>query len=129
ILRATPDVVRERGGDGKTVIHCAATAEIAELVIEAGADLEVRDLDHHSTALQHLIADEQIARVLIAHGAAVDIFAAARLGDRALVEKCLQADAQCTDARVNRPPFAAPGLHIYGWTLGFDLTPADVARK
>lgn len=22
-----------------------------------------------------------------------------------------------------------PGLHIYGWTLGFDLTPADIARK
>jgi ankyrin repeat protein len=30
---------------------------------------------------------------------------------------------------VNHPPFTAPGLHIYGWTLGFDLTPADGSRK
>jgi ankyrin repeat protein len=129
IIRATPDVVRQRGGDGKTVLHCAATAEIAELILNAGADMEVRDVDHGATALQYLIADERIARLLIAHGAAVDIFAAARLGDRSLVEQCLRADPACAEARVNRPPFAAPGLHIYGWTLGFDLTPADVARK
>ena len=129
ILRVTPEVVRQRGGDGKTVLHCAATSEIAQLLIEAGSNLEARDVDHGSTPLQYLIADEKIARVLVAHGAAVDIFAAARLGDRTLLEKCLQADSRCTEARVNRPPFTAPGGHIYGWTLGFDLTPADVARK
>jgi ankyrin repeat protein len=129
IIGPTPEVVRQRGGDGMTVLHCAATLEIAELLLEAGADLEARDVDHGSTPLQYLIADEKIARKLLAHGAAVDIFAAARLGDRALVEKCLRADSSCAEARVNRPPFTAPGLHIYGWTLGFDLTPADVARK
>jgi ankyrin repeat protein len=129
ILRTTPEVVRQRGGDGKTVLHCAATSEIAELILRAGPDLEARDVDHGSTALQHLIADENIARLLISHGAEVDIFAAARLGDRVLVEKCLRADPTCVEARVNRPPYTAPGLHIYGWTLGFDLTPADVARK
>ncbi len=129
IIRAMPEVVRQRGGDGKTVLHCAANSEIAELILKAGADLEARDVDHGSTALQYLIADEKIARLLVAHGAAVDIFSAARLGDRALVEKCLQADSRSAEARINRPPFTAPGLHIYGWTLGFDLTPADVARK
>lgn len=129
ILRMTPEVVRQRGGDGKTVLHCAATPEIAELILRAGPDLEARDVDHGSTALQYLIADERIARLLISHGAAVDIFAAARLGDRALVQKCLEADPRCVEARVNRPPYTAPGLHIYGWTLGFDLTPADVARN
>ena len=129
ILKATPEVARQRGGDGKTVLHCAATEEIAEMLIEAGAELEARDVDHRATALQYLIADEKIARRLVEHGAAVDIFAAARLGDGALVEKCLQDDPACAEARVNWPPFTAPGLHIYGWTLGFDLTPADVARK
>lgn len=129
ILRTTPEVVRQRGGDGKTVLHCAATPEIAELILTAGPDLEARDVDHGSTALQYLIADEKIARLLISKGAAVDIFAAARLGDQALVEKCLEADPRCAEARVNQPPYTAPGLHIYGWTLGFDLTPADVARK
>jgi ankyrin repeat protein len=129
LIRATPEVVQQRGGDGKTVLHCAATVEIAALIVKVGADLEARDVDHGATALQYLIADEGIARLLVAHGAEVDIFAAARLGDRALVEKCLRADASCAEARINRPPFTAPGLHIYGWTLGFDLTPTDVARK
>jgi len=129
ILRADPDVVNERGGDGKTALHCAATVAIAELLLDSGADVLARDVDHGSTALQYLIADEAIARLLVARGAEVDILAAARLGDRSLVERCLREDAKCAEARVNRAPFTAPGLHIYGWTLGFDLTPADVARK
>jgi ankyrin repeat protein len=123
------DAVRERGGDGKTALHCAATREIAELLLERGADLEARDLDHGSTALQYLIADEEIARLLVARGATFDVFAAARLGDTDLVEKCLRNDPRAAEARVNHPPFTAPGGHIYGWTLGFDLTPTDVARK
>jgi ankyrin repeat protein len=129
ILRAHPDSVHERGGDGKTMLHCAATPAIAELVLDSGADVNARDVDHSSTALQYLIDDEAIARLLVSRGAEVDILAAARLGDRSLVERCLRDDAGCAEARVNRAPFTAPGGHIYGWTLGFDLTPADVARK
>jgi ankyrin repeat protein len=129
ILQAHPHLVHERGGDGKTALHCAATCATAELLLDNGSDMEVRDIDHASTPLQHLIADEAIARLLVARGAKVDIFAAARLGDRGLVERCLRDDPQCAEARVNRSPFTAPGLHIYGWTLGFDLTPPDVARK
>lgn len=129
ILRAHPDSVHKRGGDGKTMLHCAATPAIAELILDSGADVKARDGDHGSTALQYLIADEAIARLLVARGAEVDILAAARLGERSLVERCLRDDAGCAEARVNRAPFTAPGGHIYGWTLGFDLTPADVARK
>jgi ankyrin repeat protein len=129
MLEADPQLVHRRGGDGKTALHCAATCTVAELLIQSGSDLEVRDIDHASTPLQHLIADAAIARLLVERGAAVDIFAAARLGDSGLVERCLRDDPRCAEARVNRPPFTAPGMHIYGWTLGFDLTPADVARK
>jgi ankyrin repeat protein len=129
ILRAHPESVHARGGDGKTMLHCAATCAIAELLLDNGANVRVRDIDHGATALQYLIADETIARLLVARGAEVDIFAATRLGDRSLVERCLRDDPGCVEARVNCPPFTAPGLHIYGWTLGFDLTPADVARK
>jgi ankyrin repeat protein len=129
IIEATPDVVHQRGGDGKTVLHCAATREIVEILLDAGAALNVVDEDHNATALQYLIADEGIARLLIDRGASFDVFAAARLGDARLIEKCLRDDPLCAEARIGLPPFSAPGLHIYGWTLGFDLTPADVARK
>lgn len=129
VVRSAPGVVHERGGDGKTMLHCATTSAIAGLLLDNGADLRVRDVDHASTPLQYLIADEEMARFLIARGADVDIFAAARLGDKALVEECLRNDPLCAEVRVNRPPFTAPGGHIYSWTLGFDLTPADVARE
>lgn len=129
LIRANPNSIHERGGDGKTVLHCAATREIAELLLDSGADPDLRDVDHRSTALQYLIANQEIARLLVERGAEVDIFVAARLGDRSLVEECLRDDPTCAAARVNHPPLTAPGGHIYGWTLGFDLTPSDVARK
>jgi ankyrin repeat protein len=129
MLRADPSLVHERGGDGKTPLHCASTREIVELLIESGADLAARDTDHSSTPLQYLIADEGLARLLIEHGAQPDIFSAARLGDVGLIEKCLRENADVAAVRVNSHPFTGPGGHIYGWTLGFDLTPADVARK
>jgi len=129
IIHAAPDAVHLRGGDGKTALHCAATREVAEILLDAGAELDVVDKDHNATALQYLIADAGIARLLIDRGARVDVFAAARLGDAGLVERCLLADPLSAEARIGRPPFWGPGIHIYGWTLGFDLTPADVARK
>ena len=129
ILEATPDAVRQRAGDDKTVLHCAATRAIAEILVDAGAELDVVDQDHNATALQYLIVDEGITRLLIDRGARVDVFAAARLGDGRLIDKCLRTDPLSAEARIGRPPFSAPGMHIYGWTLGFDLTPADVARK
>jgi ankyrin repeat protein len=129
IIAATPAAVRERGGDGKTVLHCAATREIAEILVNAGAELDARDRDHNATPLQYLIGDEQIAKLLIDRGASVDLFAAARWGDSRLADKCLRDDPLSADARLGRGHFTAPGMHIYSWTLGFELSPADVARK
>lgn len=129
IVAANPNVVHERGGDGKTVLHCSSTCEIAVFLVDQGADLDAKDADHASTPLQYLIGDAALATLLIERGARPDIFAAARLGDRLLVDRCLRDDPHALDARINRPPFVGPGLHMYGWTLGFDLTPFDVARK
>ena len=129
LVRADPDAVHARGGDGKTALHCAANVEIARFLLDSGAELEARDIDHGSTPLQYLINDKAVARMLIDRGASLDIFAAVALDDRDLIERCLRADPACAAARIGRPPFSAPGGHIYGWTLGFDLTPIELARK
>ena len=129
LVRADPDVVHARGGDGKTPLHSAANAEIARFLLESGAELEMRDVDHGSTPLQYLINDTSVARLLLDRGASLDIFAAVALDDLGLIARCLRADPTCADARIGRPPFTAPGGHIYGWTLGFDLTPIELARK
>jgi ankyrin repeat protein len=129
MVREAPELVHARGGDGKTLLHFASTPEIAEFLMDAGADLDALDVDHRATPLQHLIGDEKLARCLLARGATADIFAAARLGDVELIEQCLQRHPDHANARVNSTGFTAPGGHIYGWTLGFDMTPVDVARK
>jgi hypothetical protein len=129
LLRAEPALIHARGGDGKTLLHCASELDIIDFLIDSGADLDARDVDHASMPLQYWIENEAIARRLIERGAKPDVFAAARLGDTALLERCLRVQPEHAQARINSPPFAAPGCHIYSWTLGFDLSPADVARK
>ena len=129
LVRADPDVVHARGGDGKTTLHGAANSEIARFLLDNGAELETRDVDHRSTPLQYLINDEAIARLLLDRGASLDIFAAIALNDLGLIARCLRADPGCVEARIGRPPFIAAGRHIYGWTLGFDLTPIELARN
>lgn len=128
ILRENPAAVRERGGDGKTALHCATTPAIAELLISHGADLEARDNDHGATALQYLIGDEAIVRLLVARGAQPDLYVAARLGDVALVRDVLLREPESAGARLGHPPFVAPGGHIYNWSLGVG-TPVEAARK
>lgn len=127
ILRNHPQMALERGGDGKTALHCAATVEIAELLIHHGADLNARDTDHAATPLQYLIGNEPVARLLVDRGADVDIFAAAHLGDAALVERALGLHPEHAEARLGQSPFTGPGGHIYIWTMGAS-TPAEAAR-
>lgn len=128
ILAQDRGAANARGGDGKTALHCAATPDVAALLIDSGAELDARDVDHCATPLQYLIGNEQIARLLVRRGAMVDIFAAARLGDAALVERCLREDPDCTGARMGIAPYTGPGGHIYLWSLGAG-TPVEAARR
>jgi len=127
LVRADPDVVHARGGDGKTALHGAANAKIAEFLLDNGAELETRDVDHGATPLQYLINDEVSARLLLDRGASLDIFAAVALNDLGLMARCLRADPACVEARIGRPPFIAPGGHIYSWDAGLRSHP-DRAR-
>ena len=52
LLDKDPTSVNAPGGDGERPLHFAATAEIAELLIARGADLEQRDVDHEGTPIQ-----------------------------------------------------------------------------
>src|SRR5215217_7821219 len=49
---------------------------------------------------------------------------------RALAARVLSSDPLAIVARINEPGYAAvPPFHIYCWTLGFGLSPHDVALK
>ncbi|MCG3128795.1 MAG: hypothetical protein CHACPFDD_03688 [Phycisphaerae bacterium] len=122
LLARDPDVVRQRGGDGQLPLHFSRNVEIAELLLESGAEIDARDVDHESTAAQWLAtARPEVAAYLVRRGATPDVFMAAVIGEVMPLEKLIAADAEGTRARVTRERFAtspqAAG-HIYLYTIG-----------
>ena len=131
LVEADPALVHARGGDGQQPLHEAKTVAIADFLLDRGAGIDVRCIDHQSTPAQYALADRpDVCRRLLERGATPDIFIAARLGDAALATRLLDADPACAAARVNAPGYApVPPFNIYCWTLGFGVTPAEVAGR
>jgi ankyrin repeat protein len=132
LLDKDPNSVNAPGGDGGRPLHFAATAEIAELLIERGPELEIRDIDHEGTPIQHQVNNLEVVRVLLRHGAKPDIFTAAVLDDVELARRIIELDATAIDAQVGKPPFVTTnsnGGHIYTYTLGPNRTPDQVAAQ
>src|SRR5689334_11802454 len=69
LLNADPSLAGARGGDGQTAVHVAANVEVARLLLERGAEIDARDVDHESTAAQYAIRDRQdVVRYLVDSG-------------------------------------------------------------
>ena len=55
---------------------------------------------------------------------------AARLGDIPLATRLLDTDPACVAARINAPGYPpVPPFNIYCWSIGFGMSPHDVALK
>jgi ankyrin repeat protein len=134
LVTADPALVHAPGGDGQTPLHFASTIEIADFLLDHGAKIDARDVDHESTPAQYMIRDRQeIARHLVRRGCQTDLLMAAALGDADLVRRHLAADPGCLRVRVSHEHFpmtnAKSGGTIYQWTLGWFVSPHDVARE
>lgn len=131
MLAADPALVRARGGDGRQPLHEAKSVAIADLLIGRGAEIDARCIDHHSTPAQYALVDRpEVSRELLRRGALPDIFMAARLGDLALATRLLDADPAAAAARVHAPGYApVPPFNIYCWSLGFGVSPHEVAGR
>lgn len=130
LLDADPASVNAPGGDGQRPLHVAANAEVAALLIERGADLEIRDTDHESTPIQYQINNLSVVRELLRHGAQPDAFIAAVLDDVELLRSILKRDPNAASLHVGEAPFVTAksnGGHIYAYQLGPTKTPLQVA--
>lgn len=143
LVERDPSLVHARGGDGKTALHSAKTVDMARYLVERGAEVDARCVDHESTPAQYLVRDApEVVRYLIGLGARIDIFMAVGLGDRQLVERCLTEDPGALDRRIGEGRFSVRhnGARaatveeigdgrgdIYRWVLGHYLTPIEVA--
>jgi ankyrin repeat protein len=129
-LTQDPSLVHARGGDGQRPLHVASTKEIIDLLLDNGADINARDVDHHATAAQYKVREPDLCRHLIARGADVDIFMAIALNDHTLVRQVIDADPACLSARIGQPGYpAVPPGHIYQWNLGAALSPLLAASR
>ena len=138
MLAAEPGRVHERGGDGQTPLHFATSRRIVDLLLDRGADIDARDVDHRSTAAEWMIGGErsgprpELARYLVDRGAAADIFLCAALGLADRVEALLARDPSLLGLRTSQGDYAEkpPGsYHIYQWTIEANFTPMQTAAK
>lgn len=142
LVEADPALVHARGEGGQTPLHFASTIEIAQFLLQRGADINARDLLHESTPAQHMVRviqarhyrrDRQdIARCLVSRGCQTDIIMAAALGDLDLVRRHVETDPECVRVRVSEKYFPKRDPRSSGTyyipALGRDRTPHQVAR-
>ena len=140
MLAAEPGRVHERGGDGQTPLHFARSRRVVDLLIEAGADLDARDIDHRSTAAEWMLGDADdpqlsrldIARYLVERGASADIFLIAALGLESRARDMLKKDPSLLSLRTGQGEYGEKGrssYHIYLWTIGHNMTPLQAASR
>ena len=137
MVNQTPELALAKGGDGCHPLHFCKEQGIAQILLEHGAEVDARDEDHDSTPAQWRIDDApECVRFLLAKGATPDPFMAAGLGDLDLAKQCVTDDPSCTAHRIgnNKGPFPGIGFQnrggsIYQWSLGFNLSPHEVALK
>lgn len=134
LLDAEPSRVIERGGDGCQPLHFADTNEVAQLLLDRGAEIDGRCIDHYSTPVQYLCsARPEVARFLLSVGATPDIFSCVLCGDDATLENLLDANPALIQARINQT-FFPPGIehdvhNIMTFSVGLDATPLHAAAK
>ena len=137
LVEADPALVDARGGDGQRPLHFAANIEIAEYLLERGAEIDAKDVDHESTAAQYLTAIRprrpEVAKYLLSRGAKSDILMAASLGDVDLVRELLEEDPASIGVNVSEKDFpkenprSGGSIYIYGF--GWSRTPHMLARE
>lgn len=134
LVEADPTLVHAKGPDGQRPLHFARSKETVDYLLEQGADINARDVDHRGSAAQWMVGEHlDLCRYLLECGAEADIFMAAALGDADLVRALLDADPDVVNRRIGQGDYSpvppAPGGHIYVYTFGTDKSPHQIARE
>lgn len=136
LLDQDPERVHERGGDGQTPLHFARSREVVDILLERGADIDARDVDHRATPAEWMLQTApgrgryDLARYLVERGASVDIFLAAALGLTDRLRALIAEDPTRLRLRTSEGPYGEippSSLHIYTWTIGSHLSPLQAA--
>jgi len=142
LVAADRDVVHAKGGDGQKPLHFASTIEIAQFLLDHGAEIDALDVDHESTPAQYMLRVEQkrhyprdrqdVARYLVSRGCRTDLLMATALGDVNLVRHHLDTAPACIRMSVSETWFPKKDPRsagtIYIRMIGANRTAHVVAR-
>ncbi len=149
LIRENPAVVNAPGCDGMSPLHFAATPHIADMLLKHGADINLRDRDHHGTPTQWTLKNRpEVCRYLIEQGAEADIVLYCAMGDVARAQAEFQKNPELLTLRINmkspegyvipssNPPRPddkeideVPGGHVYIHQIGPTLPLLEIALK
>jgi len=125
--------VHARGGDGQSPLHFAADRACVDALLDAGADIDLRDLDHNGTPAQWMTGDRaELVPYMLERGCAPDAVLAVVADDPAVLEAVEPDRAQRAAYRISaerfptQPPAA---LHIYAYTIGNGCTLLHAAAR
>ncbi len=136
VLREDPTQVHARGGDGVLPLHYAQSVAMATLLLDRGANIDARCVDHESTAAQYMVRQRpQVLDYLVEQGATIDIFLAIARDDRVTISARLKEEPDSIEWRIGegrydvptKDPMGKKGGNIYLWRLGGGLSPIEVA--
>ncbi len=126
LVDGDPEVVHRKGPDGQRPLHFARTPSIAGFLLDAGADIEARCVDHESTAAEWAAAERpEVCRYLLDRGAGGDEFMYAMIGDLARLAAAIDADPDVLYARTTPDrfrPTEQEAAHIYMYSVGSNAT-------
>ncbi len=95
LLAEDPAMARASRPSQSTALHLASTLDVARVLLDAGADIDARNLYGRTplhSAAAHGERGREIARLLIDRGAAVDARLACALGDHLRLAALVEAD-------------------------------------
>ncbi len=126
ILEADPGGLHRPGPDGQRPLHVARTPEIAAYLLDLGADIEARCIDHRSTPAEYAAMHRaDVCRLLLDRGAGGDEFMYAMIGDLERLKAAIDADPDVLQARATPARFTPTeeeAAHIYMYTIGSNAT-------
>lgn len=138
LLASDPSRVHERGGDGQTPLHFARSRQVVDLLLDAGADIDARDVDHRATPAEWMLERTrgagryELARYLVERGATADIMLAAALGRTHDAVTMLQREPALLEEQTGRGRYAEQppsSYHIYFWSIGSNRSPLEIAAQ
>lgn len=151
LIHSNPDIVNAPGCDGMSPLHFAATPRIAELLLENGADINLRDRDHNGTAAQWTMRRRpKVCRYLLENGADGDVVLYCVMGDVDKAKAEFQDNPDLLRLRINMKAaegyiipsnkstrsssngaqeYNVPGGHVYVYQIGPTMPLLEVALQ